>query len=471
MNKTKVIVTIGPVTSSLEMIRSLILNGTDVIRLNMGHCSFDFCREIIQKVNQLNQELNTHTAIMLDIKGPLIRVGKFLEGQAFFKQNDKIRIFMDPVLGDCTKFSIDYPHLIEEVEKGMIIKIDDGMVELEILEIGNGYLLCRVQKEGIISDNKNVNVLGIKMNRSYLSKEDKQIIEFAHQMNIDFLALSFIRDSEDVLDVNDLLINMGDDHIQLIAKMENQLAIDDMDNIIKVSDGIMITRTNLGVEIPLERIPGIQKKIISKCHSAGIISIVATELLATMTSIDHPTKAEVSDIANAVLDGTDAVMLCGETTIGKYPLETLRMMEKIIRSAETDINYGYLMEMAAKTEKKDTTGTLAYSVAGCAARLQCKAIFAPTISGYTAKRMSRFRPTCPIIAISPNEETVKSLALHFGIYPVVIDDLKDIDDIIERSKKIANQILNLEKGDTVIITGGYPFKKVKHTNFMKIEEI
>lgn len=471
MNKTKVIATIGPATSSVEMIKSLILSGTDVIRLNMGHSSSDFCRDIIGKVNQINQELGTYVSIMIDIKGPLVRVGKFLEGHAFFKQNDKIRVFMNPVLGDCTKFSIDYPNLINEAEKGMVIKIDDGQVELEILEVGSDYLLCSVQKEGMISDYKNVNVPGIKMNRPYLSQDDKQVIRFAHDMNVDFLALSFVRSSEDVLDVNDLLINMGDDHIGLIAKIENQLAVDDIDNIIKVSDGVMISRSDLGVEIPMERIPGIQKKIITKCHSAGIISIVATELLATMTSMNHPTKAEVSDIANAVLDGTDAVMLCGETTVGKYPLETLRMMEKIIKSAELDINYGYLMDIAAKTEKKDTTGTLAYSVAGCASRLQCKAIFAPTISGYTAKKMSRFRPTCPIVAISPNIETVKSLALHFGIYPILIDDLKNIDDIIDRSKEIASQVLGLEKGDTVIITGGYPFKKVKHTNFMKIEEI
>lgn len=471
MNKTKVIATIGPATSSLEMIRSLIINGADVIRLNMSHCSSDFCRDIIHKVNQINEELHTYAAIMIDIKGPLIRVGRFLEGHAFFKQNDKIRIFMNPVLGDCTKFSIDYPNLIKEIDRGTILKIDDGVVELEVMDIGNDYLLCEVKKEGLISDNKSLNTPGIKMNRPYLSEEDKKNIRFAHEMSADFLALSFIRSSEDVLDVNDLLINMGNDHMALIAKIENQLAVDDIDNIVKVSDGVMVARGDLGVEIPIEKIPGIQKKIIQKCHNAGITSIVATELLATMATMDHPTRAEVSDIANAVLDGTDAVMLCGETTIGRFPLETLRMMEKIISSAEQDINYGYLMEMAAKTEKRDMTGTLAYSVAGCASRLQCKAIFAPTMTGYTAKKMSRFRPTCPVVAISPNITTVKSLALNFGIYPILIDDLKNLDTIIEKSKSIASEVLNLEKGDTIVITGGYPFKKVKHTNFMKIEEI
>ena len=233
----------------------------------------------------------------------------------------------------------------------------------------------------------------------------------------------------------------------------------------------MIDRGDLGAEIPMERIPGIQKKIISKCHSTGTISIVATELLSTMVNHDRPTRAEVSDIANAVLDGTDAVMLCGETTIGKYPLETLKMMEKIIKAAEKDINYDYMIEQAVKTETIDTTGSLAYSVSSCAEKLDCRAIFAPTMSGYTAKKMSRFRPACPIIAISPNIETVKSLALNFGVYPILINEIKTLDEIIEKSKKIATEFLLLRPNDKIIITGGYPFKTVKHTNFMKIEEI
>ena len=233
----------------------------------------------------------------------------------------------------------------------------------------------------------------------------------------------------------------------------------------------MIARGDLGAEIPLERIPGIQKKIISKCHSRGIISIVATELLSNMTNLDRPTRAEVSDIANAVLDGTDAVMLSGETTVGKYPVEALNMMEKIIKAAERDIDYNSVLQKSIQTEKRDVTGTLAYSVAGCALNLQCKAIFTPTMSGYTAKKISRFRPVCPIIAPSPNVGTVKSLALNFGVYPVLIDDLKSLDAIIEKSKKLAQEMLALTTKDNIIITGGYPFKKVKTTNFMKIEEI
>ena len=471
MNKTKVISTIGPITSSKEMMRSLIINGVDAIRINMSHASLDFCRDIIIKINELNNELNMSVATIIDIKGLLVRVGEISNGKAYFQQNDKIRVFMNPILGDCTKFSVDYPNMINDVPQNSIIKIDDGLVELQVLDKGIDYLLCKVLKEGYISSNKSVNIPDIKLNRPFLSKEDKQVIKFAHDMNVDFISLSFISSSEDVLEVSDLLIDMQNNHMQIISKIENNSAVDDIDNIIKVSDAVMIARGNLGVEIQIERIPGIQKKIITKCHHAGVTSIVTTELLTTMANINHPTRAEISDIANAVLDGTDAVMLCGETTTGNYPIETLKTMEKVIKEAEKDINYGYMMEQAAKTEKKDTTGALAYSVAGCANKLQCKVIIATTMSGYTTKKISRFRPLCPIVSVSPNLSTNKSLALNFGVYPILIDDIKNLDDILEKSKKIAQKFLNLQEKDNIIITGGYPFKKVKHTNFMKIEEI
>lgn len=471
MNKTKIIATVGPATASKEMIRQLMLNGVDAFRINMSHSDDDFCRNIVRIVNELNIELNTYVAIMIDIKGPIVRIGKVQNNNAFLKKGDKIRVFMDNVLGDCTKFSVDYPNLIKDVPLNATLKIDDGLVELIVLDKGNDYLLCEVLKEGNIASHKTMNVLNIKLNRPFLDEKDKRAIMLAHELNADFLALSFISSSEDVLEVNDLLINMGNDHLQIISKIENDHAVDDIDNIIKVSDGIMIARGDLGAQIPLERIPGIQKKIISKCHSKGIISIVATELLSNMTNLERPTRAEVSDIANAVLDGTDAVMLSGETTVGRYPVEALNMMEKIIKAAERDIDYNSVLQKSIQTEKRDMTGTLAYSVAGCALNLQCKAIFTPTMSGYTAKKISRFRPVCPIIAPSPNIGTVKSLALNFGVYPVLIHDLKSLDAIIEESKKIAQDMLALTRKDNIIITGGYPFKKVKTTNFMKIEEI
>jgi pyruvate kinase len=305
----------------------------------------------------------------------------------------------------------------------------------------------------------------------FLSKQDRDDILLAHTLNIDFIALSFVNGHEDVLEVNDMLINMGNDHIGIIAKVENESAFEDIDEIIKVSEGVMVARGDLGVEVPMERVPGIQKAIISKCHVAGKVSIVATEMMTSMEVNVIPTRAEVSDVANAVLDGTDAVMLSNETTNGIYPIETLQMMEKIIAAAEKDVDYLNFMDKAIRTETRDTTGMIAYDVAETSNYLKCKAIFAPTISGYTARKISRFRPNCPIIAVSPSSAAVKSLALHFGVVPVLIGELKSLDRIIEISKKMVKDMIEIEPGDKIVITGGYPFKEVKHTNFMKIEEL
>ncbi len=470
MNKTKVIATIGPSTDTIEMIEKLITNGVDVIRINTSHASINFCREIIEKLDIVNNKLKSNIALMLDIKGPIIRSGKFENGSAFYKKGEKIRIYTTPVLGDYTKFSIDYD-IVSAIQVGQTITADDGKIELQVISKGSNSLACEVIKEGILSNYKSINIPDLKLNRPYISERDKEYIEFAVTNDVDFLALSFVRTADDVLDVSDLLINFDNDHIGIIAKIENSSAVDEIDKIIKVSDGIMIARGDLGVEIPIEKIPGIQKKIISKCHKAGIISIVATELLSNMADNLYPTRAEVSDIANAILDGTDAVMLSGETTVGKFPIEALKMMEKVIKSAELDIDYDLLLDIASKTEETSTTGSIAYSVASCANKLKCQAIFTPTVSGFTARKISRFRPMCPIVAISPDVKTVKSLALNFGVCPFLINELKTLDSIIEKSKKFAVAALSLEDKDKILITGGYPFKKVKHTNFMQIEEI
>lgn len=471
MNKTKIIATVGPNTSSKEMIKSFINNGVDCIRIDMSYSTSNFCSEVISKINQVNKELKTYVSIMLDLKGPRVRIGEISNGAAFLKNNDKIRVFTQPVIGDNTKFSVDYKDIVNDVSIGNIIKIDDGNVELQIIEIEENYLLCKVLKEGIIKSNKNINIPGVKINRPFLSDDDKRIIKFAHENNVDFLALSFVSNEEDVLQVNDLLINLSNNHIQIVSKIETEEAVECIDSIIKVSDGIIVARGDLGCEIAIERVPGIQKKIISKCLEKGKFSVVATELMYNMSTSNRPSRAEISDVANAVLDGTDAIMLSEETTIAKYPVETLKLLERTIKAAEYDINYDLMMDIAIKTEANDISGSLSYSVAMCANRLNCKAIFAPTISGKTAKKISRFKPLCLILAVSPNVDTVKSLTLNFGVYPVLISDLRSFDSIVEVSKKIAIEYLGLEQKDNIIITGGYPFKTVKHTNFMKIEEL
>lgn len=471
MNKTKIIATIGPASKEREILKDLILNGMDVARINLSYADHDFCVDVVEKINELNKELNTNVAVMLDTEGPDIRIGKFAGGSAYFKAGSKIRIYMDDIVGDSTKFSVSYPKLIDDVKYNSTIRLNDGRMNLVVVDKGKDYLLCEVKNDGIVEDNKSINIPGVRINRPFLSKKDKEDIKFANEIGVDFLALSFVSTSEDILEVNDMLINLGNDHIGIIAKIENESAVNEVDEIIRVSDGVMIARGDLGVELPLERVPGIQKAIISKCHIAGKVSIVATELLSSMEHVSRPTRAEVSDVANAVLDGVDAVMLSGETTIGQFPVDTLKVMERIIKSAEEDINYLDFLDKAMRTEKQDTTGSLAYSVADISNRLRCGCIVAPTMSGYTARKMSRFRPFCPIIAVSPDVKTVKSLSLHFGVNAILTDELKSFDKMIEEAKEIAIKMLDIKEGTKIIITGGYPFNKIKHTNFMKIEEL
>ena len=288
-------------------------------------------------------------------------------------------------------------------------------------------------------------------------------------MNVDFLALSFPSNGEDVLQVNDILIELENDHISIISKVENQAAIDDIDEIIHNSDGVMVARGDLGVQIPLERVPGIQKQIISKCHRAGKVSIVSAEMLMSMESSVRPSRAEVSDVANAVLDGVDVVMLSGETTVGRYPVITISTMVRIIESSEQELDYYEFLDRTMRSEKQDISGNISYSTVECANRLKCRLIMVPTMTGYTAKKISRFRPVSPIVALTPDPNVVKELTMYYGIYPVLVGEIKTFDKMMKTVKEEAYHYG--AKGGLVMITGGYPFSEVKHTNFMKIEEI
>lgn len=471
MNKTKIIATIGPASESVEVLRNLIIAGMDVARFNLRYASYDFCLETAEKIRKLNAELHTNVAIMLDLHGPKVQVGRLQAKNIFLKKEDRIRIYMDDLLGDETKFSVSYPKFIDDVKYNTEILLRDGKIRLKVVDKDLNYILCEVLEGGEIREKDSIHVPNTKIHLPFISTKDRDDILFAHKMGADFLALSFVQSAEDVLEVNDLLIELGNDHLGIIAKIENESAFEEIDEIIKVSDGVLVARGDLGVEVPMERVPSMQKSIIHKCHLMGKVSIVATEFLSSMEEDIRPSRAEVSDVANAVLDSVDAVMLAGETTIGKYPVETLTMMDKIIAASEEDINYYELLDTSMRSEKQDITGSLVYSVTECANRLKCKAILALTMSGYTARKMSRFRPSCPIIAISPDSQTVRSLALHFAVRATCVEEIHSLDKIIEVSKEMAGKLISIQHGDKIIITGGYPFKEVKHTNFMKIEEL
>lgn len=475
MNKTKVVATIGPSTDTYEKIKNLILGGMNVARINMCYADYDYCKNVKDIIEKINKELGTSVAIMFNLSGPEIRCGKFYNGEAFFCLGDKVKIYMDDIVGDSTKFSVSNPDLIKDVYHNTIINLRNGNVSLLVIDKNtdqNGnYILCEVQQEGVVRDNQTIIIPNIRLNLPFLSTKDKDDIFLADKLDIDFISLECVNSEEDVKEVNDILLSLKNSHISIICKVESSEGIKNIDKIISVSDGIIIDRGSIGAYNSIEIVPKIQKDIINKCHQAGIVSIIATELLSSMESTSMPTRAEINDIANSVLDGTDAVMLCGETTIGRYPIESLNMLIRILKASENEINHDDFIKRAIDSESNDVTGIIAHSVVDVAHRLNCSCIVAPTMSGYTARKMSRYRPACPIIAITPNVRTTKSLQLFFGVRSILIENFNSLDKIFDISKILVSQMLNLQPGDKFVITGGYPFKDIKYTNFMRVDEI
>ena len=468
MKKTKIIGTIGPVSEKENILRELIKNGLNCIRINMSHAYYDECINRINIVRKLNNELNSHVGILIDTKGPELRTGDFENGMITLEKDQIVYVTNKETLGNENKFTIRYPNLITDVKKGGTILLNNGLVRLTVLETIEDELKCLVENTGSIKNKRSVNLPGVKLSIPFLSEKDKEDINFAIENDADFIALSFVSGKEDIEEVKEILTNSGNTHIQLIAKIENQMAVDNIVEILNVSDGIMVARGDLGVEVPMEQLPSIQKKLVSLANKYGKICIVATEMLASMEFSPRPTRAEVSDVANAILDGTDAIMLSGETASGEFPIETVSIMSQIACETErrfdaTRVNFDF--------ETPSITKVIASSVVEAANKLQSKNIVASTTSGYTARQVSKYRPNCMIIATSQNEKTVRSLVLNYGIEPVLVPNFTSTDDIVENAVEVAKKVNELKKDDTIIITGGFPNNNVKHTNFMKIEKI
>ena len=471
MNKTKMIATIGPSSKDENVIRNIIMSGADVIRINMSHASSDFAKDVILKTRKISNELNVEVGIMIDTRGPEIRIGTLENDKVKLIKDRKIRIVKNNIVGNENMLSVSLPAIIEHCKIGEKILVNDGNVELEVEATDGETLICNIKNDGFICSNCSINIPNASFNIKFLSNFDKDTIRFASMMQVDYLALSLVNSHLDVLDVNDLLIELNDSHIQLISKIENKNAIDEIDNIIKMSDGIMISRGDLGIEVELEKIPSLQKKIATLTKEKEKICIVATEMLASMQYNPRPTRAEVSDVANAVLDGTDAVMLSSETAIGSYPVETVKTMNKIIDAIENEIDYNDLLLEINRNEKIEISKAISYSCVDCANRVEAKAIVCSTRTGNTAKDISNYRPSCPVIAISPDEKVVRSLTINYGIFPIKVPVVNNTDEIIDLSVDVAKKIINLEEKDRVVIAGSFPLEGVKYTNFMKVEEI
>ena len=470
MKKTKLICTIGPSCMDEEKLKDLILSGMNVARLNLSHCSHDFAEKMIHKIRSLNKKLGTNVGIIIDTKGPEIRVGNFKNDAMILNEGDTVILTPDKADGTDGRINISQRKLSLDLDIDTKILLDEGNMELIVTGIENANIICRVVRGGVLKNNKNINVPKVDLNIDFLSITDKNDILFASSLNVDFISLSFVRNANDVLDVNDMLISEKNEHTQIISKIECQSALDDLENIIKVSDGIMIARGDLGVEVELEKLPCIQKRIVAQTRKKNKLCIVSTQMLPSMENCLIPTRAEVSDVANAALDGVDAVMLNTETAMGKYPIEASKMMSKIIEETENgtlDITNSFSFD----EKNYDATTVLSKSAVEAADMLNAKAIVTSTTSGYTARRVSAYRPKCPIIATTPVKGVAESLSLNWGITAVHVPKANSTDEIIEIAKEEASKLMKIDKDDKIIVTGGFPIKKSRSTNFIKIEEI
>ena len=470
MEKTKLIATVCESKNECRQIEEFIKSGIDVIRLNMSYSSQEICRRLINIIDETNKKLGTNTAVMLDLEGPCVRTGTFIGGKANLNTGDKIRIYMNEIKGNMTGFSVNYSNLVNDLKYHTKIKLSKGNVILQVIEKGLDYVVCDVLKGGEVTDHSKIYLPETKISRKFLTKQDYNDILFADEMNVDFISVSSISSAEDVLEINDLLIELKNEHIGLLAKIENKRAVDDIDNIINIADGIILDRGDLGIELPIEIVPNIQKKIIHKCYQEGCLMVITAEFNSFLTRKAIPNRAEVSDLSTLVSEAIDAIMLTSETTVGAHPVDTVRIVSKIIKESEDSIDYGYFFRKSLNEKQKSITSTVSSSVVLGANELDCKAILVATNYGKTARRISQLKPPCPIVAATSNHEVVKSLQLHFGVLPVTAQG-DTLDELTENVKKQITTTFNLNKGDKIIITGGYPFKKVTYTNFMQIDEI
>lgn len=455
MNKTKMIATIGPSSKDENVIRNIIMSGADVIRINMSHASSEFAKDVILKTRKISSELNVEVGIMIDTRGPEIRIGTLENDKVKLIKDRKIRIVKNNIVGNENMLSVSLPAIIEHCKIGEKILVNDGNVELEVEATDGETLICNINNDGFICSNCSINIPNASFNIKFLSNFDKDTIRFASMMQIDYLALSLVNSHLDVLDVNDLLIELNDSHIQLISKIENKNAIDEIDNIIKMSDGIMISRGDLGIEVELEKIPSLQKKIATLTKEKEKICIVATEMLASMQYNPRPTRAEVSDVANAVYDTTGAIMLSGECAMGKYPVECVQAMSKISKAIEADTNYWKRFNKnATSADFNDIESHVAYTTCVTAQNMKAAGIVAYTHKGDSVRKLAGFGAGCPIFAITDDEKTFNQLSVSFNVVPVLVMGEKTIEDTICKGiKKIKADEL-VEAGDILVISGG-----------------
>ncbi|MCL1952152.1 MAG: pyruvate kinase [Oscillospiraceae bacterium] len=472
MRKTKIVATLGPASSNAETMRAMLEAGVNVVRLNFSHGTHESHAEAIALLRQVRDAMGLPAAVMLDTKGPEIRIGLLEGGQALLETGGRFTLTTEPITGNAARASVSYRELPAQVAAGTRLLLDDGKLALRALRAAGTELECEVETGGLLKDHKSVNIPGSRLAMPYLSEADKADLLFGIAQDVDFVAASFVRRRDDVVLLRKFLDYHGGHSIRIISKIENLEGIENFDEILAVSDGIMVARGDMGVEVEYERLPGLQKRFIKACYSAGKMAITATQMLESMVSSPNPTRAEITDVANAVFDGTSAVMLSAESAVGQYPVRAVEVMGRIASQAETDAfaqnayrDISYLMDA------EDTTNAICDATCRAARDLRARAIIAVTKSGTTARRMSKFRPEIPIVAATPMDKTFHQLALSWGVYPVVARMQSSTDDLFLHAIDCAKQIDLAEDGDTVVITGGVPLDTTGTTNILKVQVV
>ena len=477
MKKTKVVCTMGPNTNDRELLKKLIENGMDVARFNFSHGDHEEQKSRMDLLKELRQELNTNTAILLDTKGPEIRTGVLKGGKRIMlKAGEQFTLTTEEIEGDESKVSITYEGLVQDVDAGRVILIDDGLIELKVVGKREKEIFCEVINGGELGERKGVNVPNVAVRLPAITEKDKDDIRFGVEQGIDFIAASFVRNAECVLEIKAYLKELGAPYVPIIAKVENAEGIKNIDEIIRAADGDMVARGDLGVEIPAEEVPYLQKMIIQKCNMNFKTVITATQMLDSMMRNPRPTRAEVTDVANAVYDGTDAVMLSGETAQGKYPLEALQMMVHIIQNTEQHLDYEGMLEKTGGHLKSGVSSAIGYSSVLAASNLNAKCIITPSVSGATARVVSNLRPRQVILGVTPNERTLRRMSIYWGVKPIKSQAFNTTDDICDGAIELAKVKQFVETGEIVVITAGIPSPNVKKersatSNMMRIATV
>ncbi len=469
MRKTKIVCTIGPASESEEVLKELCLAGMNVARLNFSHGSHEEHLARINMIRKVREELQLPIAIMLDTKGPEYRIGTFADGKINLAEGDDFTFTTEQIVGDNTKVSVSYAGLADELGVGDTILLNNGLMTFEVTGIDGNNIKTKVIIGGELSNRKSMAFPGKHIHQEYLSEQDKKDIIFGIENGVDFIACSFVSVKQDLMDIHKILDEYDAKNIELIAKIENQSGFDNIEEICEACDGVMVARGDMGVEISIERLPAIQKKLISKCRMLGKRVITATEMLESMIHNPRPTRAEATDVANAVYDGTSAVMLSGETAAGSYPVETVRTMAKICEATEQNINYKKRF-YNADVEIRSDIDAISHSTCGMAIDVGAKCIVACTLSGITARMVSRFRSPVDIIGLTTDEATWRKLALSWGVTPEMCETFPSTEVLFYSAKKVAQSSFSLNKGDKIVITGGVSGTS-GGTNLIKIDEI